>query len=89
LHSILPSDYSETLLEIKNRINLTGYKSLEAVNSEQILMNLDIGRTISIKVANGWGDAIVDNMYFDIQSEFPGIKGFPLRYLRRIKFIYE
>ena len=53
--SLLPNDYYQTILKIKERINEARFKSLRAVNTEMILMYLEIGKVISIKVARGWG----------------------------------
>src|SRR5476649_1268485 len=61
-NTLLPNDYSITILEIKERINKARFESLKAVNNELILMYLEIGNVISGKVATGWGDAIVDRL---------------------------
>ena len=85
----LPTDYHQTILEIKNNINSARLKSLRAVNTELILMYLKIGKVISLKVSLGWGDAVVDKLSTDLQTEYPGVKGFSLRNIRRMKYIYE
>ncbi|MDR6969031.1 putative nuclease of restriction endonuclease-like (RecB) superfamily [Flavobacterium arsenatis] len=86
---ITPSNYNETLIELKKRINLAQYKSFSAVNTELILMYLDIGKVLSEKLKTGWGDGIVDVLSNDLQSEYSGVKGFSSRNLRRMKLIYE
>jgi len=85
----LPINYSQTFLEIKERINQARYLSLKVVNEELILAYLEIGKVISHRVANGWGDAVVDKLSLDLQTEFPGVKGFSKRNLHRMKYIYE
>ncbi len=85
----LPVNYTQTFAEIKARINQARFDSLKAVNSQLILMYLDLGKVISNRVQNGWGDFVVDKLSVDLQSEFPGVKGFSLRNLRRMKYIYE
>lgn len=85
----LPVDYSRTLFEIKNRIQKARYQSFKAVNQELIEMYLEIGKLISDRVLSGWGDAVVDRLSIDLQTEYPGIKGFSSRNLRRMKQIYE
>jgi len=86
---ITPSNYNETLVELKKRINLAQYKSFSAVNAELILMYLDIGKVLSQKLKTGWGDGIVDVLSNDLQCEYSGVKGFSSRNLRRMKLIYE
>jgi predicted nuclease of restriction endonuclease-like (RecB) superfamily len=86
---LLPTDYQQTILQIKERINQARFVSLKAVNAEMILMYLEIGKVISVKVTSGWGDFIVDKFSIDLQAEYPGVKGFSLRNIRRMKYIYE
>jgi predicted nuclease of restriction endonuclease-like (RecB) superfamily len=88
-NSLLPNDYYQTILEIKERINEARFKSLRAVNTEMILMYLEIGKVISLKVSRGWGDFVVDKLSIDLQTEYPGVKGFSLRNIRRMKYIHE
>jgi predicted nuclease of restriction endonuclease-like (RecB) superfamily len=85
----LPVNYSQTFIEIKERINKARFQSLRAVNKELILAYLEIGKVISERVAKGWGDAVVDKLSIDLQSEYPGVKGYSSRNLRRMKQIYE
>lgn len=47
----LPNDYYQAIVEIKERINEACFKSLGAVNTEMILMCLEIGKVISLKVS--------------------------------------
>ena len=81
--------YSETLLELKKRINLAQYKSLSAINTELILLYLDIGKVISQKIKLGWGESVVDTLSKDLQTEYIGVKGFSSRNLRRMRFIFD
>ena len=87
--NLIPSNYTETLLELKRRINLAQYKSYSAVNTELILMYLDIGKVISKKIKTGWGDGIVDTLSNDLQSEYVGVKGFSSRNLRKMRLVFE
>jgi predicted nuclease of restriction endonuclease-like (RecB) superfamily len=89
MNNNLPIDYQSTLLELKNRINKARYKSIVAVNSELILMYLDIGKVVSEKVKSGWGDSVIDNLSKDLQAEYVGLKGFSPRSIRRMKLIFE
>lgn len=85
----IPSNYHQTLAELKQRISVAKYKSLLAVNKELILLYLDIGKIISHKLKSGWGDAVVDTLANDIQAEYSGLKGFSSRNLRRMRLVYE
>lgn len=87
--NIIPDNYLKTLTELKDRIKQAQYKSLVAVNSEMILAYLDIGKTISTKTKQGWGNSVIEKLSIDLQAEFIGMKGFSERNLYRMKLIYE
>ena len=89
MNAQLPSNYIQTLIAIKERINQARYQSLKAVNKELILAYLEIGKMISERTATGWGDAVVDKLSSDLQIEFLGVSGFSKRNLRRMRQIYE
>jgi len=85
----IPSNYIQILSDLKQRINQARYKSLQKVNREMILTYLDIGKTISNEVKNGWGNSVIINLSKDLRAEFIGMKGFSERNLYRMKLIYE
>lgn len=85
----LPIDYNPTFLALKERINQGRFECLKVVNTELILIYLEIGKVVSAKVATGWGDAIVNKLSLDLQNEYPGVKGFSLRNIRRMKYVHE
>lgn len=88
-NSLLPNDYYQTILEIKKRINEARFKSFRVVNTELILMYLEIGQVISLKASKGWGNSVVDTLSADLQAEYPNIKGFSSRNLIRMRQIHE
>jgi len=70
-------DYSQFLIEIKDRIRKSQYEAAKAVNQEIIQLYWDIGRSITEKQqALGWGKSVVETLAEDLQKEFPGIIGF-------------
>lgn len=71
--------YLSFLNEIKLHIRQAQYQAMKAVNTEIINLYWEIGRSIAEKQADGWGNSIVEQLSNDIQSEFPGIKGFGSR----------
>jgi len=84
-----PDNYIQTLISLKQKINLARYKSLVAVNQEMILVYLEIGKTISEQVKQGWGSAVIERLATDLQTEYNGVSGFSARNLHRMKLIYE
>jgi len=85
----IPENYLSTLAELKHRINSARYKSMVAVNTEMILAYIDIGKTISEQVNNGWGKSVIEQLAKDLQAEYYGVKGFSVRNLYRMKSAYE
>jgi predicted nuclease of restriction endonuclease-like (RecB) superfamily len=85
-----PSEYATLLGEIKQRVRTGQYEALRAVNTALIGLYWDIGKLIIERQAGAtWGRAVVEQLAKDLQSEFPGIKGFSARNLWYIRVFYE
>lgn len=85
----LPDNYINTFTQLKERIKQAQYQSIVAINSEMILAYLDIGKTISLKTKEGWGNSVINKLSIDLQTEFAGMKGLSERSLYRMKLVYE
>ena len=83
-------EYIEVLGAIKQRIRSAQYEALKAVNRELITLYWDIGRLI-VERQDGasWGKSVVERLAHDLQAEFPGISGFSVSNLWRIKLFHE
>jgi len=82
-------DYKFLLGEIKERIRSTQYEALKAVNKELITLYWDIGKMITRRQEGGtWGKSIVTQLSKDLQTEFPGMKGFSAQNLWYMRQIY-
>lgn len=87
---ILPSDYQDSLVEIKTKIHEAQYRALKAVNIELTTLYWDIGKIIvERQKASGWGKAVVETLAGDLQVEFPGIQGFSSQNVWKMKQFYE
>ena len=87
--STIPPNYIAVLSEIKAAIKHAQYKAVKSVNTELILMYLNLGKTLLDQSRNGWGDSVIDKISLDLQVEFSGIKGFSTRNLRRMKMLAQ
>ncbi len=84
------SSYQEVLKLIKKKVYEAQYRSFQAVNSELIKLYWEIGEIIaSRQKKEKWGDSTVEKLAQDLQTEFPGIKGFSKRNVWRMKQLYE
>ena len=69
------------IAEIKEKIRLAQYEALKAVNTNLITLYWDIGRDISERHGESWGQSIVPVLSAELQKEFPGVSGFSERNL--------
>ena len=84
-----PSDYLSFFMEIKEMIFHAQLNAMQAVNHELLSLYTDIGKSIIDKQENlGWGKSVVENLSHDLQKEFPGIKGFSIANLWRMRLFY-
>lgn len=82
--------YKLFLTEIKEKIYQSQYQALKAVNKELIELYWEIGRLIIEKQEQlGWGKSIVEILSKDLQEEMPGVNGFSVSNLWRMKAFYE
>ncbi|MEK6646657.1 MAG: PDDEXK nuclease domain-containing protein [Candidatus Firestonebacteria bacterium] len=90
MKKIAQNNYIEFLGEIKERIRNAQYNALKAVNKELIELYWDIGRMIVERQNQyAWGKAVVENLAKDLQNEFPGMQGFSVSSLWRMRLFYE
>jgi len=77
------------LIEVTERIRRTQYTALTAVNQELINLYWDIGQLIVERQAGDTWKMVVKRLSEDLQNEFPGIGGFSVSNLWRMKNFYE
>jgi len=89
MKKIPQSDYQSFVKEIKEKIFYAQLNAMQAVNHELLSLYTDIGKSIVDKQENlGWGKSVVENLSHDLQKEFPGIKGFSVDNLWRMRKFY-
>ncbi len=83
-------NYQPFLKDILTRIQSARYEMLKTVSKQTVLLYFDIGKSVSQKIqAENWGKSVVEQLSKDLQSEFPGIRGFSTRNIWRMKGFYE
>jgi hypothetical protein len=89
-NSVLAVEYQGFLQEILTKIQSARYEMLQSVSKRTLLLYWDIGKAVSKKTkAGGWGQSIVEQLSKDLQTEFPGVRGFGARNIWRMKKFYE
>lgn len=84
------SEFKDFVTNIKNRILKSQHEALKKVNKELISLYWDIGKSISAsQEKNGWGKSVVENLSFELQKEFVGVRGFSSRNLWNMRIFYD
>lgn len=90
MSQLLSNDYAILLDDIKERIRLSQYEALKAVNKALLTLYWDIGRLIMERQASTpWGKSIVEQLAKDLRSEFPSVRGFSASNLWRMRQFYQ
>lgn len=87
MSDLIPSNYQSTLKEIKQLVLQARHQALRKVNTELIKMYIDLWKKLAIQTEQWWWDSVIETLAQDLQLEFPGIKWFSSRNLRRMKMI--
>ena len=84
------TEYQPFLREILEKIQLVRYRMLKTVSRETVVLYWNIGKMVSAKVKQEqWGKSVVERLSRDLQAEFPGIRGFSVRNIWRMKVFYD
>ena len=83
-------DYYSFLGDIKNSIKLAQQKAFNSVNKEMITLYFNIGSMIDKRQKElGWGAKVIDKLSRDISKEFPEMKSFSTRNMKRMLRFYK
>lgn len=83
---MLEKDFKETIVNIKNEIINTQTQILSDANSRLINLYFKLGKIINDN--SKWGDKFIETLEVELKLDFPNIKGFSARNLRRMKRFY-
>jgi predicted nuclease of restriction endonuclease-like (RecB) superfamily len=83
---VLPPDYGEWLVSLKQRIRSARHRAVMAMNEEQIRLYHSIGSEILERQNfQGWGSKVIKRLSADLRDSFPEMKGLSvsnLKYMR-------
>jgi predicted nuclease of restriction endonuclease-like (RecB) superfamily len=86
-------DYITWFKQIKDKVNRLQIKAAISVNRELLAFYWDLGKDITEKqILKNWGDAVVEQLSKDLQTEFPEMKGFSrsnLFYMKKMYLFYN
>jgi len=82
--------YFNTLDEIKSQIAKSQTRTFFSVNYQMILLYWKVGEIIDKRQQNeGWGSKIIPQLSKDITNDFPALKGFSERNIKRMLRFYR
>ncbi len=88
--SKLIKSYQPFLQDILEKIQKARYEMLKTVSKKTVELYWNIGKDVSQRVKKEkWGKSIVEQLSKDLQTEFPGIRGFSASNIWRMKNFYE
>ena len=83
----LENNFKLAISEIKNDIKTTQTKVMYQINNELILLYFRIGKILEEN--SRYGNGFISNIAREIKMDFPNIKGFSERNLKRMKRFYN
>lgn len=83
----LENEFKETIINIKNEIINTQTQVLSDANVRLINLYFKLGKIINDN--SKWGDKFINALELELKLDFPNIKGFSARNLRRMKRFYN
>ena len=87
--AIITSEYKDWIVRLKQRIRQSQIKAAVRVNTELLQLYWQMGSEIVERQQNAkWGDGFLKQLSADLMTEFPEMKGWDERNLRRIKQWY-
>jgi len=88
--AITPKSYRAFIEEIKNRIRTSQIKASMSVNAELIKLYWSIGKDLTERQKHeNWGAKTIEKFAKDIQNAFPGIEGFSVTNIFRMRQLYQ
>jgi len=87
---IQKNDYNHFLQDVLTKIQHTRYKMLMSVSKQTLLLYWDIGKMVREKMQTaGWGAKVVAQLSKDLRAEIPGVRGFSVRNIWRMKMFAD
>lgn len=84
------SNYSKAIQSIKSAILKSRYRAAALANRELLSLYYGIGKYISENSRNHfWGTNAIESISIQLQQELPGLRGFSLVNLKRMRQFYE
>ena len=88
--SLDDTKYDVVIRDITSSIKSARYRSNLSVNKHLLILYFSIGRILDNRaIEEKWGSRILDRVSRDIQDDFPGIRGFSVRNMKKMRQFYR
>lgn len=82
--------YKDAVTAIKEAILRSQYRAVSQANKEQLSLYYGIGRFVSENSRIGfWGTGAIEQISVRLQKELPGLRGFSVANLKKMRYFYE
>ncbi len=82
--------YTQAIKQLKAAILSSRYRAAVLANKELLTLYFNVGKLITEKSQQGkWGDKILIQLSADLQHELPGLKGFSVTNIKRMRLFYQ
>ena len=87
---IIDDDYAELITSLKQKVSTALLNAHRAVNTELIKLHWSIGKALLARQkVNAWGSKYLEQVSRDLKLAFPGINGFSVTNLKRMRIYAE
>lgn len=84
---MIDKSYVMVVENIKEQIRIAQHRAILNANKEMIILYWNIGKIINEH--SEWGNKFLNNLFFEINNEFPSSKGFSVRNLQNMAKFYR
>ncbi len=90
MKKIKDKGYLLFISQLKENILESRYRAAGAANAELVLLYYNIGKMLSEKIeTNQWGARVIVRISDDLQKELPGLRGFSVDNLKKMRVLFE
>src|SRR5687767_8915639 len=86
----MEKEYLKLIQDLKQSIVHSRYQAARLANREQLLLYYKLGKLLSNAVTEQkWGSKVLNQIAIDLQKQLPGIRGFSLKNLQKMRQFFE
>ena len=89
MQEISTNNYTQFFNKIVEKIEKARYQAFQSINKHNIILNFELGKTISIEQDKySWGKSVVERLSIDLKKRMDGAKGYSVQSLWNMRQFY-